>query len=231
MAGDDDTGPAVGQRAAVLAVEPAQVGEIPLGVRGVGVGVAGVGRGERLGDRTDHGDHPAGIEPDVRVDVAGEHLTVDLALGAGQLRVDAEQFHRVEEVDGRQRVGCLGDRGLDLWLESPAEEDRDIGRLEHPELSGLEFEVVRPLAGRRQRGDRHQVAAHAAGSLLERVEGGDHAQGRSVGALTRGVVSLVAAARCEEEARRRESDEREADESSGHARILTGIGMIHILLE
>ena len=106
VAGDDHPRAALGQRGAVLAVEPAQAGEVALGVGPVLGGTVGVERGERVGDRLDHGDHPGRIEPHVRVDVALEHLAVDLALGAVELRVDGQERHGGQQVERVTRAGA-----------------------------------------------------------------------------------------------------------------------------
>jgi hypothetical protein len=125
----------------------------------------------------------------MRVDVALEHLAVDLALGPGELRIDRQQVDGLEQVDHNRVVARATGRVFDLWLEVAPEEKHDIGIDDVLDLLRLELDVVRTLAGRRDADHLDEVTPDPAGGFLDRIEGGGHAH--------RPRRTVVAAARSE----------------------------------
>ncbi len=193
VAGHDHVRAARCQPGPVLGIEPGQALEVARGVRAVLVRVIGIRCGEGVGDGADHGDHARRIEPHVGVDIAGEDLAVHLTSRCLELWVDAQQFDVVEQIDGDDLVGDAGDGRVDLRLESTAEVEDHVGRLDGGHLLGLELQVVRSLAWRGEIGDLHAVAPDAAGRFFEWVERGHHRE--PVLVTVRCIAA--AAARCE----------------------------------
>ena len=158
--GHDHAPLARGEPGGESGVERGEVGRQGGGVRGVGVSVVGVGLGERGGDRVGKGHQALRVEPEVGV--GGVAL---LAYMAG------DQVDGVGGVDDVRRFAG-SDGGVDRALE-PGQVDHQVGLADGPDLARRELDIVRFGAGRRQRADRDEVAAHLLGDVLQRVEGGE----------------------------------------------------------